>query len=103
MMHKYAHLTVRICIYARFMHNMIAVICVVCLFLFTLQEPLLAGPHFLKCCLSLILRSRLEFSFGLGQVRVRVRHLLVMVRIKIRAWGMHYVRNSQHRITNMCL
>lgn len=68
-----------------------------------LQEPLLAGPHFLKCCLNLILRSRLEFSLSLGQVTVRVRHLVVMVRIKIRAWGMRNVNNSQDRITNMCL
>lgn len=77
-------------------------ICVLCLFLFMLQE-LLAGPHFLKCCLNLILRSRLKFSLGLGQVGARIRHLVVMVRIKIRVWGMHYVKNSQDRITNMCL
>lgn len=70
-----------------------------------LQEPLLAGSHFLKCCLNLILRSRLEFSLSLGQVTVRVRHLVVMVRIKIRAWGMRNVNNSQDRITNvfMCM
>lgn len=81
--------------------HVIAVICIICLFLFTLQEPVLAGPHFLKCCLNLILRSKLEFSLGLGQVRVR--HLVIMVRIKIRAWGMRYVNNSQNSIINVCL
>lgn len=81
--------------------HVIAVIRIICLFLFTLLEPVLAGSHFLKCCLNLILRSKLEFSLGLGQVRVR--HLVIMVRIKKRAWGMRYVNNSQNSIINVCL